>query len=74
MEPFQRDNRNNAFREAYRQLGFPMAIRKVMSKGMHREYNSILIHRFRPGRVIKKIIKIIFGQKNATEIKKMIGK
>lgn len=74
MEPFQRDNRNNAFREAYRQLSFPMAIRKVMSKGMHREYNSILIHRFRPGRVIKKIIKIIFGQKNATEIKKMIGK
>lgn len=74
VEPFKRDNRNNAFREAYRQLGFPMAIRKVMSKGMHREYNSILIHRFRPGRVIKKIIKIIFGQKNATEIKKMIGK
>lgn len=74
VEPFKRDNRNNAFREAYRQLSFPMAIRKVMSKGMHREYNSILIHRFRPDRITKKIIKIILGQKNVTAIKQIIGK
>lgn len=74
MEPFQRDKRNPAFREAYKQLGYPLAIRKVMSKGMHIEYTRILIHRFRPDRIIKKVIKIILGQKNVTAIKKMIGK
>ena len=74
MEPFQRDKRNPAFREAYKQLGYPLAIRKVMSKGMHIEYTRILIHRFRPDRITKKVIKIILGQKNVTAIKKMIGK
>lgn len=74
MEPFQCDKRNPAFREAYKQLGYPLAIRKVMSKGMHIEYTRILIHRFRPDRITKKVIKIILGQKNVTAIKKMIGK
>ena len=74
MEPFQRDKRNPAFREAYKQLGYPLAIRKVMSKGMHIEYTRRLIHRFRPDRITKKVIKIILGQKNVTAIKKMIGK